>query len=348
MKILFLLMAMALPVCLFTACGSDDDGDGDTGGGGNSGGGSTSTSSSVTEITGTDGAKVRLSSDFSCSYTYDEKGNLIAIVNKHSDTTYPVSYNPFKITMEDGNQSETMTAEFNKKGYISKLKDVAIVKDEYSQTSFEDIAYFTYDNDSHLTKITGTTTKKETYQGQSYTSKSEYSESYTWNNGLLTKIVTEYSQSGGGISMKDVETITYTYEGGYRNECFQYTFAYDCSSYDIFQRLGFCGKGSSKLPSLAKKVSTYYKNGEKEEFENVRNEAYTYTFNNNGTVKEETVSYPDTDYQDYYNLYRFTYTNEAANEAESAAKFHNSTFEKKTSSLLPLFSSKRLNRNRQK
>ncbi|MBS7285096.1 MAG: DUF4595 domain-containing protein [Prevotella sp.] len=342
MKILFLLMAMALPVCLFTACGSDDDGDGDTGGGGNSGGGSTSTSSSVTEITGTDGSKVRLSSDFSCSYTYDEKGNLIAIVNKHSDTTYPVSYNPFKITMEDGNQSETMTAEFNKKGYISKLKDVAIVKDEYSQTSFEDIAYFTYDNDSHLTKITGTRTKKETYQGQSYTSKSEYSESYTWNNGLLTKIVTEYSKSGG--AKKDVETITYTYEGGYRNNCFQYTFAYNCSSYGIFQRLGFCGKGSSELP---KTVSTYYSNGEGET-ENVCTEAYTYTFNNNGTVKEETVSYPDTDYQDYYNLYRFTYTNEAANEAESAAKFHNSTFEKKTSSLLPLFSSKRLNRNRQK
>ena len=335
-------MAMALPVCLFTACGSDDDGDGDTGGGGNSGGGSTSTSSSVTEITGTDGSKVRLSSDFSCSYTYDEKGNLIAIVNKHSDTTYPVSYNPFKITMEDGNQSETMTAEFNKKGYISKLKDVAIVKDEYSQTSFEDIAYFTYDNDSHLTKITGTRTKKETYQGQSYTSKSEYSESYTWNNGLLTKIVTEYSKSGG--AKKDVETITYTYEGGYRNNCFQYTFAYNCSSYGIFQRLGFCGKGSSELP---KTVSTYYSNGEGET-ENVCTEAYTYTFNNNGTVKEETVSYPDTDYQDYYNLYRFTYTNEAANEAESAAKFHNSTFEKKTSSLLPLFSSKRLNRNRQK
>lgn len=348
MKKLFLLMAMALPVCLFTACGSDDDGDGDTGGGGNSGGSSTSPSSSVTEITGNDGSKVRLSSDFNCSYTYDEKGNLIAIFDKHSDTTFPVSYNPFKITVEDGNQSETMTAEFNKKGYISKLKDAYIEKDEYGQTSSEEIAYFTYDNDSHLTKISGTTTKKETYQGQSYTSKSEYSESYTWNNGLLTKIVTEYSQSGGGISMKDVETITYTYEGGYRNECFQYTFAYDCSSYDIFQRLGFCGKGSSKLPSLAKKVSTYYKNGEKEEFENVRNEAYTYTFNNNGTVKEETVSYPDTDYQDYYNLYRFTYTNEAAYEAESAAKYHISTFEKKTSSLLPLFSSKRLNRNRQK
>ena len=342
MKKLFLLMAMALPVCLFTACGSDDDGDGDTGGGGNSGGSSTSPSSSVTEITGNDGSKVRLSSDFNFSYTYDEKGNLIAIVDKHSDTTYPVSYNPFKITMEDGNQSETMTAEFNKKGYISKLKDVYIEKDEYSQTSYEDIAYFTYDNDSHLTKITGTRTKKETYQGQSYTSKSEYSESYTWNNGLLTKIVTEYSQSGG--AMKDVETITYTYEGGYRNDCFQYTFAYNYSSYGIFQRLGFCGKGSSELP---KTVSTYYSNGEGET-ENVCTEAYTYTFNNNGTVKEETVSYPDTDYQDYYNLYRFTYTNEAANEAESAAKFHNSTFEKKTSSLLPLFSSKRLNRNRQK
>ena len=342
MKKLFLLMAMALPVCLFTACGSDDDGDGDTGGGGNSGGSSTSPSSSVTEITGNDGSKVRLSSDFNFSYTYDEKGNLIAIVDKHSDTTYPVSYNPFKITMEDGNQSETMTAEFNKKGYISKLKDVYIEKDEYSQTSYEDIAYFTYDNDSHLTKITGTTTTKQTYQGQSYTSKSEYSESYTWNNGLLTKIVTEYSQSGG--AMKDVETITYTYEGGYRNDCFQYTFAYNYSSYGIFQRLGFCGKGSSELP---KTVSTYYSNGEGET-ENVCTEAYTYTFNNNGTVKEETVSYPDTDYQDYYNLYRFTYTNEAANEAESAAKFHNSTFEKKTSSLLPLFSSKRLNRNRQK
>ena len=94
MKKLFLLMAMALPVCLFTACSSDDDGDGDTGGGGNSGGSSTSPSSSVTEITGNDGSKVRLSSDFSCSYTYDEKGNLIAIVNKHSDTTYPVSYIP--------------------------------------------------------------------------------------------------------------------------------------------------------------------------------------------------------------------------------------------------------------
>ena len=292
MKKLFLLMAMALPVCLFTACGSDDDGDGDTGGGGNSGGSSTSPSSSVTEITGNDGSKVRLSSDFNFSYTYDEKGNLIAIVDKHSDTTYPVSYNPFKITMEDGNQSETMTAEFNKKGYISKLKDVYIEKDEYSQTSYEDIAYFTYDNDSHLTKITGTRTKKETYQGQSYTSKSEYSESYTWNNGLLTKIVTEYSQSGG--AMKDVETITYTYEGGYRNDCFQYTFAYNYSSYGIFQRLGFCGKGSSELP---KTVSTYYSNGEGET-ENVCTEAYTYTFNNNGTVKEETVSYPDTDYQD--------------------------------------------------
>ena len=339
-------MAMALPVCLFTACGSDDDGDGDTGGGGNSGGGSTSTSSSVTEITGNDGSKVRLSSDFSCSYTYDEKGNLIAIFDKHSDTTFPVSYNPFKITVEDGKLSETMTAEFNKKGYISKLKDVSIEKDEYGQTSSEEIAYFTYDNDSHLTKISGTTTTKQTYEGQSYTYKSEYSESYTWNNGLLTKIVTEYSQSGG--AMKDVRTTTYTYEGGYRNDCFQYTFAYHCSSYNMFQRLGFCGKGSSKLPSLAKTVSTYYQNGEKEEFENVRTEAYTYTFNNNGTVKEETVSYPDTDYQDYYNLYRFTYTNEAANEAESAAKFHNSTFEKKTSSLLPLFSSKRLNRNRQK
>lgn len=346
MKKLFLLMAMALPVCLFTACGSDDDGDGDTGGGGNSGGGSTSTSSSVTEITGNDGSKVRLSSDFNCSYTYDEKGNLIAIADKHSDTTFPVSYNPFKITVEHGKLSKTMTAEFNKKGYISKLKDISIEKDEYSQTSSEEIAYFTYDNDSHLTKISGTTTTKQTYEGQSYTYKSEYSESYTWNNGLLTKIVTEYSQSGG--AMKDVETITYTYEGGYRNDCFQYTFAYDCSSYDMFRRLGFCGKGSSKLPSLAKKVSTYYQNGEKEEFENVRNEAYTYTFNNNGTVKEETVSYPDTDYQDYYNLYRFTYTNEAAYEAESAAKYHNSTFEKKTSSLLPLFSSKRLNRNRQK
>ena len=339
-------MAMALPVCLFTACGSDDDGDGDTGGGGNSGGGSTSTSSSVTEITGTDGSKVRLSSDFSCSYTYDEKGNLIAIVNKHSDTTYPVSYNPFKITMEDGNQSETMTAEFNKKGYISKLKDVSIVKDEYSQTSFEDIAYFTYDNDSHLTKITGTTTKKETYQGQSYTSKSEYSVSYTWNNGLLTKIVTEYSQSGG--AKKDVETITYTYEGGYRNDCFQYTFAYNYSSYGIFQRLGFCGKGSSKLPSLAKKVSTYYKNGEKEEFENVRNEAYTYTFNNNGTVKEETVSYPDTDYQDYYNLYRFTYTNEAAEDEPLPHNLPMAKAAKQASSLRPLFFTKRLNRNRQK
>ena len=262
------------------------------------------------------------------------------------DVTYPVSYNPFKITVEVCNESETMTAEFNKKGYISKLKDVSIVKDEYSQTSFEDIAYFTYDNDSHLTKITGTTTKKETYQGQSYTSKSEYSVSYTWNNGLLTKIVTEYSQSGG--AKKDVETITYTYyEGGYRNDCFQYTFAYNYSSYGIFQRLGFCGKGSSKLPSLAKKVYTYYYNGEKD-YENERTEAYSYTFNNNGTVKEEKVSNPYTDYQDYYNLYRFTYTNEAANEAESAAKFHNSTFEKKTSSLLPLFFSKRLNRNRQK
>ena len=171
MKKLFLLMAMALPVCLFTACGSDDDGDGDTGGGGNSGGGSTCMSSSLTEIKGSDGKTVRLSSDGYYNYSYDEKSNLTGIYEDY--VTLQVSNNPFKVSGDFDGIDLSMTAEFNNKGYFAKMKSIYKydVKEEnysISETIDENVT-FSYDNEGHLTKITGTTKATGTENGVKYT-----------------------------------------------------------------------------------------------------------------------------------------------------------------------------------
>ena len=334
MKKLFLLMAMALPVCLFTACSSDDDEDGGDAPGG-------SMSSSVTEIKGSDGKTVRLSSDGYYNYSYDEKSNLTGIYEDY--VTLQVSNNPFKVSGDFDSIDLSMTAEFNNKGYFSKMKSIYkydVKEENYSiiETINENVT-FSYDNEGHLTKITGTTKATGTENGVKYTVSYTGVATYTWKNGVLVEATSVSTGTEDGETWTESETATFQFDDNYPNPCLQYTISQENLGEieGAFQRLGFCGKGSAKLPSSVVYVDIDTSNGEE-----TYNREYTvpcsYTFNNNGTVKTETCK----------NTYYYTYTNEAAEDEPLPHNLPMAKAAKQASSLRPLFFSKRLHRNRQK
>lgn len=348
MKKLFLLMAMALPVCLFTACSSDDDEDGR--GEGEDSKTTTSISNKVTEITGIDGQKVRLTSngDFYC--LYDENGYLIELYDVIYN--YKITNNPFTASGSWNNEkpSVSVTGEFNKKGYFKTMKRIdnhegADPNGNSIHSVIEYLYSFSYDANDHLIEINLYLKDNTEYLGEFTTEKDSITITYTWNNGILTEQKCKYEDYEDNGTYYDI--IRYQYDKNYPNPCLQYSknqIMGDGLLYfeNICQMLGYLGKGSTQLPSSMKTII-----GAKNEFdiENKYDETFfSYTFNDNGTIKSETRGSEDS----WWTTWNYTYTNEVAEDEPLPHNLPMAKAAKQASSLRPLFFSKRLHRNRQK
>ena len=337
MKKLFLLMAMALPVCLFTACGSDDDEDGGDAPGG-------SMSSSVTEIKGSDGSKMRLTSDGDCRYYYDKDGNLTKMTI--GSETIEITNNPFRASSQiSDNESYVITADFNSKGYFSKVKTTAIYKGEDWASTLNKELTFSYDNDGHLIKTVDNSKETGEEDGEKYSYSSTKTHTFTWKDGLLTSAESISKEMGDGENYTKTIEVSFSYDVIYPNVSRQYTHSHTNGidgkdSYTtLFALIGFCGKGSAQLPSSYTTVKGSYGDGEGFGYIDYGNTfTCTYTYNENGTVKTEKCG----------NTYSYSYINTENAGTVASAKLPMAKAAKQASSLRPLFFTKRLNRNRQK
>ena len=293
---LLAIMMVAVLCVGFVSCGDDDD-EGGNGGNGGNGGGKPQSEVSALHVTSACGY----------NYTYDDAGRLESI-----DDSYDFSYNPNKITGEDGDY----TVGYNNKGFLSSLKGSESYDDYYERGEYTESATLSYDGSGHLIKIEGSYKDswydKEDRKNYSYTGKATYT--LTWSNNLLQKVsyIDEGKDSDGPF--KDTDTYTLTYDNtamsDYANKWLQYGFF----AGDIFGisdvvitplfYVGLLGNGPAYLPSSMtdEEYDESYEDGDKYTYDYTYNYNYRYTFNGDGSIKSINWS---NDWSQY--TYQYTY-----------------------------------------
>ena len=304
MKKFFILMAMALPVCLFSACGDDDDGGGASAGG--------SISSGATEIADDNGKALRLVSDGMFSYLYDSENRLTSLT--YGSAVYPITPEPFKMLIEDGGDKAEITADFNDKGYMSKMVADYSYKDEYMSSTGQIVYNFQYDSSSKLIKVTGNATEKVNEEGYKYSCSGSLDFTPKWNGDVLMGYDGISKGKDDGESYTETMKITYSYGSDVANKYRQYTHAlkfFEVDPFQMFATVGLLGKTSSKLPTSGDSEYEEKYSGEDPYTEKEHHE-FAYSFNSNGTVAVETI--------DKYTKYVYTYSdNNSAKIAPYAA-----------------------------
>ena len=191
-------------------------------------------------------------------FTYDSKGRLISInhAEKYNGRTERDITNYIwgnnTIIAEDDNSTRTYTLDNN---LVKSIND----KDDYSGWSN---ATFTYNSSNQLIAVQNTYT-----DGTSV-------DTYTWNNGRITKLT--YTENGSYYSEEDV--YEYTYSG---KTCKGYFPLYSPSDNDdiFYVHPELIGLRCSQLPDQVYSKDDYYEETSK----------YSYTFDKDGYVESCTV-----------------------------------------------------------
>ena len=276
----YLIILATLFVSLFALTSCDDDDEG-------SGSGSTSA--------GMIGKDLRLSAVGGISFYYDKQGRLESIDTRSDD--YEFSYNPGKITYDDGYADVTYTG----KGYLASSKES--YKDEESW-GYEagDVSYtFSYDGNGHLTKISMTekVTIKEDGEKDTYTNT--MTATITWKSDMIQKVVYDEKDDDGD---RYIETWTFEYDKknkeDYYNKYCQYApsvifWADAADSFYGMAYVGMMGKGPLYLPSACEIEEVEIENGDKDTY--TRSKSFSYSFNSDGTLS-----------QAYYDGSRYSYS----------------------------------------
>lgn len=311
MKKIFIMAVAALCMGLtVTSCGDDDEpekeyiyigggnngggtgdnggGNGDNGGGDHTGGdngGGTSLTGALKAFT-FDGkylTSITYSNGYSSNLYYglNLAGNSIqSFVSE--DGTYVFNSNAYTCTEDNGEMDKYYDFAVNNNGHITAFKNIW---GNNNRTGGSMDIRCTY---------SGRNLSKVSIAGVDYEDEGEneywnYDVTFTWSNGLITKInfVESWIEDGKQESETDSYTIAY---GSTNNAHKQYTISFE----DFFEdEIGLClygllGDGPSKLPTS---FSHY------EEGEFCHTEDWTYTLNSNGTIATETRG----SYTQYYN-----------------------------------------------
>lgn len=307
MKSCFYYLPIALMAFAFASCGEDDE---------VSPSGGQSQSAASSEIVTTNGEKILLTGIDGDSYyekqtfTYDEQGRP-KIVMEESDYGYVFSYNPFKVSFYDEDNSEEedyeerIEATLNSRGYISS---VSIEEKDEDEEGFDDIYKETvlldYDSEGHLVKATGKWTETEYEDGKKHTESGTDLITFTWENGNLVRIEYKYEEEYDNEYQEDIYEITY---GDQKNQYNQYTCGIANEFMGAISLVGMTGKGTAYLPISIKE--TYKEAYDDEVYEETYLEKYSYTLNSNGTIATETCKhwYNDSSYG-YSDTYNYTYS----------------------------------------
>ena len=272
---------MAVMLCAgFAACGDDDNDEGGSG------------TVEAQALVDNDGNQVRITSVGDVEFNYDKKGRLVSFGN--DDETYVI--NGSTITAPGTSYEYKLST--NSKGYITKM--VISYNEKYDNGEYEKgsgTVSISYNGDGEITAVAGTGTSeyKEVYQGEVETGseKSTVSETFTWSNGNLKKIVSEskgsYIEDGEPGSYSSVDTYTFTY-GKTANVCRQYPYYVGNNvlgeGAGLLALAGFFGVGTAYLPTgyTDAYTETYY---DEKPYSNSKSYTLTYTLNSNGTIDTE-------------------------------------------------------------
>ncbi|MBQ6190057.1 MAG: DUF4595 domain-containing protein [Bacteroidaceae bacterium] len=257
-------------------------------------------STRLTEITFEDGESY-------CALSYDEKGRVTRIEMRDEGTMYEISYDPIVIKeYEDGETGEgweldcTYSAKTDSKGRIVRLDAEARSYDWMGGTQTFSQTY-TYDNDGYLIKRVQTDGDGECTR----------TIQYTWEDGnLVATVFTKKYLSGwedekGGwhdayLTEQEKTFATYGSQpvgalpitGGLYYIFFE----------DVMAITGLLGKTCNNLPTriLDLGLPTEYPDEWPEEYRGDDsgwewNLTFAYTFNDDGTLATEKVTWPDED-----------------------------------------------------
>lgn len=271
-KNLALVSFMTFVGLSFAACSSSDDGEG--------GSASGNPDAGVVEV----GAeKYRVLKAGNVSYDYDSNGKLVSFGNQYNK--YDVTYNPFKITSTDGTSSDVMSnISVNGKGYVTGFKEAYTYSYNDNSSKSEGNVSVSYDGKGHVTRIKGSGSGVEIYDGEKETYKTSFEYVYTWKDNKLMKIVETESDGGD----KCVTTYEYIYSGNpFLNLSCQYVpnilCDYDWAIGQGFACIGYLGKGPTALPDGCE--YSYVEDGHK----STGSGTYAYTLQNNGLVSKYIV-----------------------------------------------------------
>lgn len=279
--------AIALTMCsmVFTSCSDDDENDG----------------SSTPEGPTTTFSDKLLTQVGHYMFNYDDKNRCDAVyyVNDYDGSTYPEAEIDYKSSSIYFNTEETnMKVNFNNQGYITKAYgsweesgDGYVYKGSLSMS-------FDYDKSGHLTSITTKAEGEEKYDGEGYSYSSIGKAKFTWDNGNLINMTTEYNDIEDGEEYEFIDTYEISYNEGIENKTRQMPYILSASMFDydasVLANIGMFGVGTKNLPETI--VNSYIEDGESygEDIERV-----SYELNSDGTIKRE--------YHDYETI-EYTYT----------------------------------------
>ena len=251
--------------------------------------GSDGDSSNVTIIETNDGESLLITGVWDYTYEYDSNGILTTYAPSEY-ISYDVSDNGTYFKFSSTYYTITKELTLNEYGYIAEETSCSKYTGNYPTTT-TNVTYFTYDESGHLTSVTDVETTVGTlYSSGPYTT----TWTLTWDGDLLTKMVYKEPYNGSYYT----ETYEYNYGNNtYKNTYKQYVPAIWWDEGGMFlcgmAYIGLHGVGPAYLPvsftivdSVENKSNLY---------------SFTYSFNNNGTVKYQSDA-------DGSNKYSFTYS----------------------------------------
>lgn len=283
-----MLFATLLTSTSFVACSSDDDNENENG----NGNGNVSSVENPLQKEG----KLLLSGitgnyysgyDSNLTLEYDDKFRPIGCYElDEGEYDYEFKINYDKGIMEW--DTEVLTASFNDKGYIKKLKG------EYSETEdgvkeyHKSESNYTYDKEGHLIKATYEWTDKYEDEDIYETDIDKQTIVFTWENGNLVSYtgteVEQYNRNGQveNISSKWSQTFTY---GNQPNKFKQYIEITDDEAGSMVS--GLFGVFSEKLPVtlIESYTSNSDTNGEYSSYDEYKG---SFTLNTDGSINTET------------------------------------------------------------
>ena len=282
-----MLFATLLTSTSFVACSSDDDNENENG---NGNGNASSVENPLQKegklllsgITGNDSGY-----DFNLTLEYDDKfrpTGCYYLDEGEYDYEFKIDYD--KGIMEWA--TEVLTASFNDKGYITKLKE------EYSETEdgvkeyHKSESNYTYDKDGHLIKAIYEWNDKYEGKGINYTVNDKQTIVFTWENGNLVsytrKYVEQHSDNGQVENRSSKRSRTFTY-GNQPNKFKQYIEIDDDEAGSMVS--GLFGVFSEKLPVtlIESETSSSDTNGDYNDYHEYKG---SFTLNSDGSINTET------------------------------------------------------------
>lgn len=234
----------------------------------------------------------RLTSINGYTFSYDSKGRLSTVTSGSSSASQSlkIDYDKGTITETDyDGETSVYNVKFCEKGYIAQLSASWNYEEKEGSDRYQyvgnGVINFAYDGNGNLTAISSSTneTYKDLTEGETSTSKQEYTLNYTWKEGNMISAVENSTEVEDGETDKWKETYEVTY-GTTANKFLQNTMAITNigmeDAEEVLAMAGLFGKGTAKLPASVK---------ETEDGENpyTHTTNYSYQLNENGSIAEE-------------------------------------------------------------